>query len=311
MAKMTIETPRVQRVTSFEEYLRAVEEFEKIRMYSGHQWVIFYRGHSLDSYELKSVISRHFSDIIQLEKIEKRIFRDFKLAVKVGMITNILLTDKNSVPSKINQDWESLFQAQHLGVPTRMLDWSIDRRMGLLFAVENDEYHGRDGHVWLYVCPRENNVNSGNLPTLFDHSPFDTPDIYMINYPFYHTERWRKHIGEVRRARQAGRFTIRNTNTLLTPIDRGQHGKWLFKIIIDGNSKDQIKQDLEARGYTIDWAYYKSYKLTDIVVQWIKDKNLSKSPIAAFKFYTLLFLFGIIYFVSFAWVWRKNNNRYP
>ena len=46
------------------------------------------------------------------------------------------------------------FIAQHYGMPTRLLDWTMNPLAGLFFAVENIEKHGEDGEVFVMEAKR-------------------------------------------------------------------------------------------------------------------------------------------------------------
>ncbi|MBE7157563.1 MAG: FRG domain-containing protein [Rhodospirillales bacterium] len=67
---------------------------------------------------------------------------------------------------------ELLFEMQHYGVPTRLLDWSENALVALWFAVET--HHGADSAVWVMNAPLWNNLvfaqQSGIKNILSPHS---------------------------------------------------------------------------------------------------------------------------------------------
>ena len=46
------------------------------------------------------------------------------------------------------RDWEALAVAQHNGLPTRLLDWSVSPLIATHFATAERQYFGADGAVW-------------------------------------------------------------------------------------------------------------------------------------------------------------------
>jgi hypothetical protein len=47
-----------------------------------------------------------------------------------------------------DSDWEALAVAQHNGLPTRLLDWSVSPLIATHFATAERQYFGSDGAVW-------------------------------------------------------------------------------------------------------------------------------------------------------------------
>ena len=99
----------------------------------------FYRGMSNENYMLKSSLGRLYEKnkdkayILSREKDEFRIFRSY-----VQQYGNYL--------AFTNLDLLAL--AQHYGMPTRLLDWTINPLVALYFAVKQDQH---DNNAIVYI----------------------------------------------------------------------------------------------------------------------------------------------------------------
>ncbi|MGA8807793.1 MAG: FRG domain-containing protein [Thermoanaerobaculia bacterium] len=98
--------------------------------------VAWYRGHKIDTFDLKSTLHRHVDRFIGPIKVPlapeakrdvlrneyKTLYRRFK-------------ADAWPLLSDIERsDWGVIFSMQHNGLPTRLLDWSENMAAGIFFA---------------------------------------------------------------------------------------------------------------------------------------------------------------------------------
>jgi hypothetical protein len=165
---------------------------------------------------------------------------------RAAMYTNKLLPRSSA-------QWLSLMQ--HVGLPTRLLDWTESALAALYFAVAPEEDH--DGAVWL-LDPIELNKLSNivNLPSsdsdpvkrsyelaFGGNSPSNPPNFPIAVSP--------THV-HIRMAVQRGRFTIHGEDQRSFVEQFKNHpfsddGR-LVKLIIQSAARKGIKQDLDLLG---------------------------------------------------------------
>ncbi|EPP2133005.1 FRG domain-containing protein [Vibrio alginolyticus] len=137
-------------------------------------------------------------------------------------------------------DW--MIQAQHHGVPTRLLDWSTSPLKSLYFAVENSHHDDSDGVVFVF------------FPRAWRTSPQDVNGeeelVLTAFHPYFINERV---------AAQDGCFTLfpfpqKNELNSFSAMQEGFSPQndviSMQKIIIDKDSKSIIRDELESLGIT-------------------------------------------------------------
>lgn len=117
-------------INSVKDFLEVVDSFGKRG--------ILYRGHTKSSYTLTPSIGRYRKKSIErrfdLEQIEKATISIFEAEYRQYLDTTC------------NSKWELLALAQHHGLPTRLLDWSLSPLVALYFAVEKNQ--GEDASIY-------------------------------------------------------------------------------------------------------------------------------------------------------------------
>ncbi|MCF8371848.1 MAG: FRG domain-containing protein [Bacteroidales bacterium] len=231
---------------------------EKLGLNARQSYTEVYRGQSLFEYKLTPGISRYKHPLNEILKREKMLAEKFVNAIKNKEIEFIQEPYVNQHKGTYQKEWFYLIQGQHLGLKTRLMDWTLCWETALLFAVENEKYFGMDGQFWIYLCPKNNFIHNDNIEIIYSIHPLEVTSTYLINQPFYQPDKEDEYISEHRRARQYGRFLIQESKNILTPLeDQPEMDGHLWKFIIDGNSKKRIKSELMERGHVIEWKYYR------------------------------------------------------
>lgn len=142
-------------------------QIQQARVDLGNPKIVWYRGHSKTSYQLVPSLFRAIDGYLK----EEQAFVEFR------RIATRLFSKKDS-------DWEVLFDMQHYGVPTRLLDWSEALGVAIAFALLT-EYDGGGDCVIYALDPVALNKYSGlqGLKILPDQD-FQYKGIYWNKKPF-------------------------------------------------------------------------------------------------------------------------------
>jgi type I restriction-modification system DNA methylase subunit len=125
---------RKETIQDFIDFHRIIERFQA----SGKGKTIVFRGMADAKWQLIPSVGRLSLYSMWIEENEKKIFEQFKQQA----LPYLDFTPRN--------DWEWLALAQHHGLPTRLLDWTINPLIALYFAVE-DESIKSDAIVYVYI----------------------------------------------------------------------------------------------------------------------------------------------------------------
>jgi hypothetical protein len=140
-----MESITIRSVTGYVQHLEA--------RFSGHENVLF-RGHRDMRWKLEPGIAR-VNPRRPLLVVEEKLFHVFK---------------RRSLPfleMRPERDWDWLMVAQHHGLPTRLLDWSVNALAALWFVVEKPAIEGRPGAVWYFLPEAKDYLRSSKWPADF------------------------------------------------------------------------------------------------------------------------------------------------
>ena len=137
-----------------------LEVTAKIKSELGKDEEVWFRGQSNSQYPLLPSLLRYHNGF---EK-EQTLFKRFR-------------QNAYNLIEKKSNDWETLFDMQHYGVPTRLLDWTDTLGVALFFATYYNLKTGNKSDAAVYVL----NPHILNLKSSINHIPFIPADI-VLNY---------------------------------------------------------------------------------------------------------------------------------
>ena len=109
-----------------------------------------FRGVGNKDWMLETSLQRSVSDV---KNLEKPLLRSFKKYAEV-----------NSIPG--DSIWVQLSVAQHHGLPTRLLDWTVSPQVAIHFATSEQEHFDKDSAIWCIDTVRARKLLSPKLTNL-------------------------------------------------------------------------------------------------------------------------------------------------
>jgi len=214
-----------------------------------------FRGQSKDSYVLKPVIARYVKSVIELKSLEKKLLNDYNIEFR---------NKKNHKKITHKEIWKNLIHMQHYGLPTRLLDWTIDPYVALFFAVQNN--NSDVGQFWVYKASTLN----CEVDRFYNINPFSSNLNLVINSSFSIDK---FNLAEERRFYQNGKFTFQDFKKSLTPLEQQKEIKnKITKFTINPKSKEAIKKELEKRYITSKDLYIEFPKKIENTINSIRKK---------------------------------------
>jgi hypothetical protein len=200
---------------------------EVINFVEGQQnsGIVLYRGQSNETWQLLPKIARIKDGQCSLDE-EHSLFIEFKKAAHCRI----------SVHPENELGWLAL--AQHHGLPTRLLDWSLNPLVALWFAISKVN-SPVNGALWVYRPESSFIVNPVKIEN--EPDPFSVDRVKVL-YP-YHTV--------PRIENQSSVFTIhpRNPNHEFSALDDLRvHSSKLTKIVIPNNKFRSLMESLDCIG---------------------------------------------------------------
>jgi hypothetical protein len=244
----------IKKLNSFEEIQELVSKIQERRIFNCNI-IEHYRGQGRPEYKLIPYISRNLVKANEVQLREAELINGLKKALKENNLESILRMDENL---NNNQNlWNILIQAQHLGVPTRFLDWSLKWEVGLWFAVENSDNDNVDGQFWVFSVPNEIHPTD-TRDNFYNKDLYNLDKTYLINATIYWSDDLKNQIGEIKRQRQYGKFSVSSfEKSLITLENQSEINSHLEKYCIPSAAKGQIRLKLASLGLHKEWLYYR------------------------------------------------------
>ena len=168
MTPETVKVPRSPKpriANTWPEFLACVRESTKEL---GNPSTVWYRGMARSEYKLIPSLLRHADG----QTKERLLFDEYQRSA-------------SRLLKKRDNDWELLFDMQHYGIPTRLLDWSDVLGVAIAFALYDSADDGQDSSIHL-LDPIKLNAKSGpsEIRRPGNERDFDYKAIYWYGRPF-------------------------------------------------------------------------------------------------------------------------------
>jgi len=183
-----------------------------------------FRGQADIDFKLQTRIADKYKDSSLVQLKANQIFNSFRNAIKAEQLqSEFYLSDLNL--GLYEKAYYVIFQAQHLGIPTPLMDWSFNWRNSLYFVIENENLHHKSGQLWIMLKPIIEEENVFSLNPNFHESPV------LINASYDGHIKLEEFLGEKRRHNQAGEFLILPHDNCIEPLDTNKAINWPLILI--------------------------------------------------------------------------------
>lgn len=214
-------------ISSFTEYHEVLSEMHKI------QPVLLFRGVKDVKYSLLSSVGRCINRIL---KEEENTSLDFLLEEEKRSLTIFRTEAIQCVKREPKSSWQWLAIAQHNGMPTRLMDWTINPLVALYFAVRSD--FASNSAVYVNDFDKNRWIHGDEMAYNNIEKKHSDPFALETNYYFAPS-----YIDD-RIAAQEGLFSIQPDPTIPFPDEN------ISKLIISGDIRREIRFMLMRYGFT-------------------------------------------------------------
>jgi hypothetical protein len=203
-----------------------------------------FRGLPDHSYSLQTRIEDKIRDKILANDAVRKMIQLFRnLLNKKGLANEIYKDHFLFSEPNYKNEWIMLCQAQHLGVPTLLMDWSIDWKKALFFSVFDLHNQKKSGSLWVFnVNGVTHNDDSLDSKSIYCSDPYQytgepriiNPNFEMGSHGFLAANRINY---------QDGRFFVTSLNQSIEPIENQDHFKGrLTRVIITPECKFDLME---------------------------------------------------------------------
>ena len=258
----------IKSVKDFRETVAQVraKEFHR-QVFEGNHHRAVFRGQEVSSWNLIPKLLRYNQSLEDIKLIEHNLLADFRQQlVTIGCdqyFQGGFLGKQN-----FHSDWLFIQQAQHVGLATRFMDWSLNAEIACFFACLGSP----DNDGAFYVLYPEADWFQADRPNdnYADIDPLLFPEIVVLNPSGYYDQDSHLKFLERFKMRQAGRFLVQPITDASMQSLTAQpfFENALEKHVIHKDAKNALLQEF---GLTTDFVYMESDALVQKIHPAIKD----------------------------------------
>ena len=203
---------------------------------------LVFRGLPDDCYCLQTRIEDKIRDKIRANDSMRKMIQLFRNLLHSERLTNEIYMDHSQFSeTNYKNEWFMLCQAQHLGVPTLLMDWSFDWKKALFFCAFDIQNKFKSGSLWIFnVNGFTHNDDSLDSKSIFCSDPYHYDGVPRIINPSF--ELGSQVFQAANRINyQDGRFFVQSLNESIEPLESQDRFKGrLTKVIITPECKFDI-----------------------------------------------------------------------
>lgn len=178
--------------------------------------------------------------------------------------------------TKTSQEWDVLFQAQHAGVKTNLIDVTDRIELAGYFATEPSlKFDKESGQIWCILVPTHKILNSSSIyddPTYHDFNPYKLNESFVCNVPTY-IDTIKERIYQLRLFRQHGRLFASANHELTIPLNkRNGWENLILQVEIKPEIKKRITSELNALGTTKESLIRNENEASEIMINYINTE---------------------------------------
>jgi hypothetical protein len=203
---------------------------------------LVFRGLPDHSYSLQTRIEDKIRDKIRANDALRNMIQLFRnLLNKNGLSKEIYKDHFQFNEPNYKNEWFMLCQAQHIGVPTFLMDWSFDWKKALFFCAFDNQNKFKSGSLWvLNVNGFTYNDDSLDSKSIFYSDPYLYTGVPRIINPSFELGS-QGFLAANRINYQDGRFFVQSLNESIEPLESQEpYKRRLTKLIITSECKFEI-----------------------------------------------------------------------
>lgn len=228
-------------------FLKQLRNIELNLFLAGRPERAHFRGEEDVSYHLQPKLCRYGRTFSELTSLEPLLMADFKhMLISAGLYNHIQVGFLNA---PFHDEWLLYQQAQHLGLATRFLDWTLSFEVAIYFACES--LKSKDGKLYVYFP--DDGIFQADRPadSYGSVSPTQITDPIFLNPSDFADANSMNKFAQRFKQRQHGRFLVTPLDMAMTDMIHFIESNSLFHAaIIPQKAKADIMDGLRHKGFT-------------------------------------------------------------